>query len=102
MQLSLEFISVDDVGQSVALNVACILTGNIWVFQMKQCPTNQDMTTATDCFTSNTTYGCNDLFHELYCKNEVYEFVYYDTIARWVIGGLVIVVEVIFASCNRA
>jgi len=68
---------------------AWFICGNVWVFKMKECTGSVNpLNTTTDC-----TFTRNDLYSGTggYCYGLVYDFVLYETIAKWAVTGVLMV-----------
>ena len=82
------FMTLQSTSTAIVLNTSCCicLLGNFWVFRMKECEgsTLPNATNADCTFTTNTLYSDSDV----YCKELVYDFVFYETIAKWAITGV--------------
>ena len=67
------------------------------MFRMTECenPSNYINSTDANCFTKDTSYSSESF----YCRKLLYDFVFYETIAKWALFAFVFVILILACCC---
>ncbi|XP_067944577.1 transmembrane protein 272-like [Watersipora subatra] len=77
---------------------AWLICGSVWAFQMQECTSTAGLminSTDVSCFTKDAEFAASSF----YCHSLLYDFAYYETIAKWAVMAAMLFIVSMVCCC---